>query len=122
MRTILWLARIWGSLILGFVLFFLIAHLFNNEEAGGTGFKDSRDIVAFFCFPVLTCLGLALAYKWPGLGGLISLAALVIGIAIKGFAIELNFILLIYTPALLYLTYWKLSAKNRQIIKRMKLH
>ncbi|MBT8319344.1 MAG: hypothetical protein KJP01_04365 [Gramella sp.] len=121
-RTILWLARIWGSLIVGIVLFFLIVHLFNDDEAAGTGFKDARDVVAFICFPILTCLGLVLAFKWPGLGGLIAIVALITGIATQGFVIELNFILLIYSPAILYLIYWKLTAKNRQIIQRMKLN
>lgn len=121
-KTVLWSARIWGSLILAFILFFVIAYIFGEEAARTDTFKDPIELISFICFPVITCIGLVLAYKWPGLGGLISILALFTGIAIQGFAIELNFILLIYTPAILYLTYWFLSSKDRKIIKRMKLH
>ncbi|HKJ48786.1 MAG TPA: hypothetical protein VJ973_06835, partial [Christiangramia sp.] len=68
-KTVLWIARIWGGLILAFILFFVIAHLFSEEEASSNAFKDPKEVISFICFPILTCIGLALAYKWPGLGG-----------------------------------------------------
>ena len=71
LTLLLWTARILGSLILAFVLFFLVAHLFGDEESNA-GFSSTRDIISFAFFPIATVLGLALAWKWEGVGGGIS--------------------------------------------------
>lgn len=120
-RTSLWLARIWGTLVLGFVLFFLIAHLFNPEETSGNVLSDPKELVTFICFPILTITGLAIAYKWEGTGGLISCIALLFAMVLNK-TLDLKFLLLIFPPGLLYLIYWYFSTKERVIRKRMKLH
>ncbi len=75
------IARIWGSLILLFLLLFLGAHVFQAlcgpEGAGDGGFNSTGEMLSFyFFFPVGTMIGLALAWKWEGLGGLITMGAI----------------------------------------------
>lgn len=70
-----WTARIYGTLILAFLLFFVLAHLFGNDESGA-GFQSSKEIIAFTCFPIGAIVGLGLAWKWVRLGGLIVLASM----------------------------------------------
>lgn len=120
-KSILWMARIWGSLILGFVLFFLLAHLIKPERPLAEGLQDPRDLITFICFPVLSMLGLIIAYKYEGIGGLISCVALLTAMLLNR-ALDLKFLLLIFPPGFLYLIYWQLSRKEKQIKRRMKLH
>ena len=119
-KSILWMARIWGTLIIAIVLIFLIAHIF-EKEPWGERFSNPRELITFICFPVLTIIGLALAYKWEGRGGLISSLALITAMILNNL-LELKFILLILPPGFLYLSYWYLNRKERQIGQRMKLH
>lgn len=71
MKILLWTARITGSIILAFLLFFVLAHLFGTDESDN-GFSSTEEILTFICFPISTIAGLSTAYKWPGLGGLIT--------------------------------------------------
>ncbi|TBW28894.1 hypothetical protein [Gramella sp. KN1008] len=119
-RSILWVARAWGSIILAFVLFFLIAHIFGTEETG-TGSLSNKDIITFICFPIGTITGLALAYKWPGLGGLISSLSIITAMLLNN-VLDLKFLLGIFPPGMLYLLYWYLDRKQHEHPERMKLH
>lgn len=127
-KTVLWTARIWGSLILTFVLIFLVAHIIGSMTGKGEtvgGFANVQEIIAFIGFPICTVIGLALAYKYEGLGGLIASLGLITMLVImtvfmpipedatildffKHFSI---FIFFIFPPCLLYLTYWFLKNK-----------
>lgn len=116
------IARIWGSLILLFLLFFVGAHIFGQEGSGDGGFKSTGELLTFFLFfPVGTMIGLAIAWKWEGLGGSITTGA-IIGlfimrpdlipnpsfIGIGDFGIGIGVI------GLLFLTYWALN-RGRQL-------
>ncbi len=77
---ILWTARIWGSISLAFLVFMVGAHvigaLTGAEESGG--FNSTSEIFTFFLFfPVGTMIGLSIAFKWPGLGGLITVGGMI---------------------------------------------
>ena len=108
------IARIWGSIIVAFVLFFLIAHLFGNEDSG-KGLRDTKELITFIFFPVSTLVGLSIAYKWEGLGGLIASLGLITGPIVTGQypnrAEDLIFVMIIYPPGFLYLIYWFKSKK-----------
>ncbi|HMC00540.1 MAG TPA: hypothetical protein VKN14_05835 [Flavobacteriaceae bacterium] len=123
-KTILWIARIWGGLILAFILFMVSAHIIgsiNGEEPKGEGFRNFWEVIAFSCFFVIV-LGLALAYKWEGLGGLIACLGLVImftALHISAPNIKLTtsdlikqVAILILSPGFLYLTYWYFSKRR----------
>ncbi|GAA4321453.1 hypothetical protein GCM10023115_49010 [Pontixanthobacter gangjinensis] len=66
-------------------------------------------------------LGLIIAYKYEGLGGLISCLALLLAMILNG-VLDLKFLLLIFPPGFIYLIYWYFSKKDRLIARRMKLH
>ena len=108
-NIIRWIARIWGTPILAFVLFFLFAHIFGNEE-GGNGFNNTKESISFIFFPCSIIIGLAIALKWEGLGGLITTVG-IIGLFITRFDLisEPFFICGITPPGILYLVYWYLS-------------
>ena len=114
------IARIWGSLIVAFVLFFLIAHLFGNEGSG-EGLNDTKELIAFIFFPVSTLVGLSIAYKWEGLGGLIASLGLIIGPIVTGQypnkAEDLIFVMIIYPPGFLYVIYWFRSKKEKPALQ-----
>ncbi len=120
-RTTLWLARIWGSLILAFVLYFVIIHLIEDQGSGLAGLTETRELISFIFFPILTLVGLAMAYRWEGIGGLVTTTALLFTMIFSGL-LDLKFILLIFPPGLLYIAYWFLSRKEKLIARRMKLH
>lgn len=73
-------ARIIGTMVLLFLLWMTIGHLVGDANGpNGMIFNDRREFVAFLFFPVLSIIGLVLAYKWERLGGalvLVSLAGL----------------------------------------------
>ena len=116
--TILWIARGWGTLVLAFVLFFLIAHLMGGAERNGDEFRKTNEILSFIFFPIGTAFGLALAIKWEGLGGLIGTLCMVVLFAIRFDLLkDFMFVAVILPPCLLYLIYGILS---KQFSKRHK--
>ncbi|WP_258103204.1 hypothetical protein [Marinoscillum sp. MHG1-6] len=78
-RILLWSARIWGSLILAFILLFVFAHIYGAifEGRQGNGFQGPEEIFMFACFPVSTVIGLIIGYRSELTGGLISTLAMV---------------------------------------------
>jgi len=64
--VIRWIARIWGSLSLAFMVFFVGAYLIGSITGKGEGigeFKSVSDMISFFFFPVLVMIGLAIAWN-----------------------------------------------------------
>jgi hypothetical protein len=109
-----WIARIWGSLSLAFMLLFLGAHLLGSITGEGEPlgkFHSVEEIISFLCFPICIIVGLALAWKWEGMGGLITITGigifhiirpeLLFNLAIDGLALQ----------GLLYHIYWILNFK-----------
>ena len=117
--SILWIARAWGSIILAFVLFFLMAHMLGDES--GSGLTNPKEMISFICFPVGTIIGLALAYKWEGLGGWVSSIGIVLAMILNE-GIDLKFLLTIFPPGFLYIVYWFRSRRDDQDPGRMNLH
>lgn len=108
-RNLLWIARIWGSTILAFVFFFLVAYVFGNEETSDNPIS-TRDKITFVFFPIGTIIGLAVALKWEGLGGFIASLSLMILFTIRFDLIySIIFPIVIFPPGLLYLLYWFLQ-------------
>ena len=107
-----WTARISGSLVLAFLLFFLLAHVFGNDESG-EGFRNSREVISFIFFPISTVIGLAVALKWEGLGGIIILTGLV-GIFILVPDLRTNIYMIApIIPGLLFIIFWLLTKGQR---------
>lgn len=115
-NIIRWIARIWGTSILAFVLFLLFAHIFGTEE-GGNGFNNNS--ISFIFFPISSIIGLAIALKWEGLGGLITTVG-IIGFFILRFDLISDpfFICGITPPGILYLVYWYLSKGQTETVEK----
>ncbi|MDP1623204.1 MAG: hypothetical protein Q8M08_12795 [Bacteroidales bacterium] len=115
-NIIRWIARIWGTSILAFILFFLFAHIFGTEE-GDNGFKNNS--ISFIFFPVSSIIGLAIALKWEGLGGLITTIG-IIGFFILRFDLISDpfYICGPTPPGILYLGYWYLSKGQTKTVEK----
>jgi len=107
-KIILWTARIWASLILAFFLFFLLAHIFGEEESG-EGFQNTGEIIQFIFFPISTFVGLCLAWKWEALGGFIVVGGMIGLFILRPDLISFLFIGAFVVPGLLFIIYWYLS-------------
>ena len=65
-----WSARVLSILAVGVVLLFAFGEGLNLSHF------TARELVLFVFFPVGVCLGMALAWRWEGLGGGITVASL----------------------------------------------
>jgi len=119
-QSIRWIARIWGSISLAFLVFFVGAHLIASLTGDGEPlgkFNSESEMISFAFFPVSVIIGLGIAWKWEGLGGLITIAGII------GFHVmrpDLIFNVMIdglAAPGLFYILYWFLA---RGFIKEKK--
>lgn len=113
-RTLVWIARITGTLLLAFLLFMLIGHLTGNANGpNGMTFNSNADILGFVLFPVGSIIGLALAYKWKFLGGAVALASMAALFALRPDLLQNSFIALAL-PAVLYVLSGWLQMRSRK--------
>ena len=109
--SILWIARITGSLILAFVLLFILAYLFGEDESGN-GFQNTKEVISFIFFPISTIVGLSLAFKWEGFGGLITLIGMLGLFILRPHLLKSLYMAIPVIPGALYTTYWFLTKKH----------
>jgi hypothetical protein len=107
-----WTARISGSLILAFGLFFILANVFGNDESG-EGIRNAKELISFLMFPISPVIGLSIAWKWEGLGGIITTAGMVGLFIIRPDLLSSLYMGIPIIPGLLYITYW-LMTKNKE--------
>lgn len=111
-RTLLWTARITGSVLLGFLLFMLAGHLFGKANGPhGMTFSNEREVLAFVLFPGCTALGLLLAYRWQLLGGALSVSSLVLLMIARPDLLRPVF-LAVALPGLLYVAHALLQRRR----------
>jgi len=105
--SLLWAARVWGTLILAFVLFFLVASMFGEW---GEGLRDPRELLIFLAFPCSTVVGLSVALWREGPGGLITTAGMLIAFTVRPDLVAQPFFSIgVLGPGILYLLYWALA-------------
>ena len=99
-----WIARIWGSMVVAFVLLSAIGE--------GLGQAKPGEWVALTIF-FLICVGLIVAWKWEGLGGIIAVGCRIawhVTMRITSGSFELILPLAIMAvPGFLFLAYWLLT-------------
>lgn len=71
LRVLRWSARGLSILAVGVVLLFAFGEGLNLSHF------TARELVLFLFFPIGVCLGMALAWRWEGLGGSVTVASLV---------------------------------------------
>lgn len=109
------IARGWSIASIGFVLLIFLGEvIFPHAE----GPFRLRDLVLFVFFPIGTCAGMILAWRWEGLGGTITIGSLLAFYAalriMDGRFPGGPFFALVAAPGLLFLLSWTLG------IARMK--
>jgi hypothetical protein len=113
-NIIRWIARIWGTSILIFVLFFVLADIFGTEKSGGIrGVKEAISAIS----GIIAIIGLAIALKWEGLGGLLIILGLT-GLFFVRFDLISNPYIIggIAHPGILYLVYRYLTKEQAKTI------
>ncbi|QQR87395.1 MAG: hypothetical protein IPJ76_03995 [Flavobacteriales bacterium] len=112
-RSVYWLARVTGTLLLGFLLFMLFGHL--SGDANGPNaweFNNKADMLSFLLFPVCTSIGLALAYKWELLGGALVVLSLAGLLVLRPDLLRPQFLWLA-VPGLLYVVHAMVARRAR---------
>lgn len=102
------IARVWAVLGIAFLLFMILGHIFGSEPQQVNGMND---VLSLAFFPTGVLIGLLLAWRWDGLGGIITIASM-IGLYILRPDLTFDlFTLALAVPGVLFLVYWLL---NRQ--------
>ena len=99
----LWTARFLGTIVIGFLLFITISELLSTDTK--TVMIKSSDILALLLFPISTIIGLLLAYKWKGAGGLITVGGMICLHIIRPDLASSLLISAFAIPGLLYIVY-----------------
>jgi hypothetical protein len=108
-----WIARMWSLASVGFVLLMLIG------SGLAEGFNPAqfrlRDWIGLFFFPFGVCLGMIVAWRREGLGGVVTVGSLLAFYAalwvIDGRPPRGPWFALVAAPGILFLLCWLLSAR-----------
>ena len=111
-----WAARISGSMILIFITFFVVAHIFGEEESGN-GFRNTKEVIIFLFFPISTVIGLSLALKWEGIGGAITTVGMIGLFILRPDLLKSIFMMIPIIPGILYINYWLMTKKTKKAYK-----
>ncbi|KPL00500.1 MAG: hypothetical protein AMJ91_04435 [candidate division Zixibacteria bacterium SM23_73_3] len=108
--VIRWIARILSIISIAFILLMVVPQLFCPQE---TNPLTLGEIVGLFFFPFGVFIGLIIAWKWEGLGGMIAVGSVIcfhVTMLISGGSLDINpFIEGTAVPGLLFLICWLLS-------------
>ena len=106
LRALLWIARIPSAILVAFVALFAIAYAINPQGEGPPELPD------FALFPIGVCAGLALGWRWPLLGGIVTTACMTVFlVVIRQDLLTAPVFALFLLPALLYIIYGLASRK-----------
>ncbi len=108
-----WVARIWGSLSVAFLLFMILGHIIDGDEPFTSGFTSTKEVLIFFLFPVCTLIGLWMAWRMELLGSLMALIGVAGLFLLRQDLILDLWICVIVAPAVLYLIAWWFSRKGK---------
>ncbi|MBW8012256.1 MAG: hypothetical protein FVQ83_13635 [Chloroflexi bacterium] len=116
------IAKIWGLISIGLLTVLLIGEMVSPHA--GEEQVPFIEWVMLFLFPFATVLGMAIAWRWEALGGIISTASFVIFIVLltadRGELIAwpgLAMMLLIAMPGFLFLACWYISRGEQQTVE-----
>ncbi len=122
-RWIRWTARIWGTLIVAFVLLFILGTIYSLITTGDADPNAQENIPPIeYSGPLLmflSTIGLAIAWKWESIGGGLAFGFQLMFLIILPFqdqiSLKMSFIgpltisLFVMIPGLFYLVYWRRS-------------
>ncbi|MCB0463321.1 MAG: hypothetical protein KDC81_11510 [Flavobacteriaceae bacterium] len=99
----LWIARLLGSVVIVFLLFMTIGELLSTDSK--TLMIKTSDAIALLLFPVSTIIGLLIAFRWEGIGGLITVGGMILLHIIRPDLASSLLISAFAIPGLLYIIY-----------------
>ena len=109
--TVRWIARIWSITSVGLILFIVFGYGFNPEI-----FPRAGEIVELIFFPIGIIMGMIMAWKWEGIGAIITIGSLlafyIIELIRDGALPEGVFFVLLSAPGFFFLIYWLLLYKR----------
>ncbi len=95
-------ARITGTLMVAFLIMVMFGAITGDpNKAGAPLFADMRQALLFLAFPIITIIGLALAWRFELLGGLITLGSLMAVVLMQPDWLQ-PFVLVPALPGVLY--------------------
>jgi len=111
-----WIARIWGGLCLFFLIFMVGAHVIGaiSGTSDGAGFSSTQELISFLFFPISIMIGLGLAWKWDGLGGLITILGIVGFHIVRPDLIFDPMIDGLAAPGIFFIIYWFMTKDQRK--------
>jgi hypothetical protein len=108
-----WIARILSIMSVAFLLIMVVPQLLNPQQSKTLTFGE---IVGLFFFPLGVCVGLIIAWKWEGQGGVIAVGSVIcfhVTMLITGGSLDINpFIEGLAVPGVLFLICWFLSRRR----------
>jgi len=111
--TIKWIARIWSILSLAFLLLFFGSSIIDSIGKDTFAFKA---MLQFIFFPIGLTIGLILAWKREGPGGIIAIGSIIcfhLQMLVVHGNLDFSLIIeLLAVPGILFILYWFLSRKR----------
>ena len=112
------IARIWSILSLVFLIYMLAGHILaefqDSPDKLTGGLNSSREWILFICFPISTLVGLAVAWRFEALGGLIAVVGMVGLFVLRPDLIMQPVFLILPAPAFLFLAHWVMERNQPQ--------
>jgi len=109
-----WIARIWSIVSVGFVLLFLVGEILSPHASHPS---TPQEWAGLLLFPLGTCVGMALAWRWEGVGGCVTagslLAFYVLLRVVDGRFPRGPYFALVAAPGGLFLLSWALAARGK---------
>jgi hypothetical protein len=106
-QGLLWSARMMAGAVLLFALYVVGGNVVGGGEESN-GFQSTQEVLMFICFPVTTCIGLFIAFRWEGFGGLVATWSLFgLGILDPDVFLGSTPLFIIFSiPGFLFMLYW----------------
>ena len=114
-----WIARIWGSLSVAFLLFMIIGHVIDPEVPFLSGFHSTREVIIFLLFPVSTMIGIWMAWPSEFWGSLFTLVGISGLFALRQDLLFDPWISIIIAPAFIYLFVWWLDRHSTETMEEL---
>jgi hypothetical protein len=113
LRIPLLVTRIIASLIILFIVPFLIGYTVNPQGNQAT----PNEIILLLLFPIGMCIGYLVAWRWPLSGGIISSMCSALFMILKGDAGMTVMVLIFSMPGFLFIFYGLLLSKRFSVGK-----
>ena len=114
--SIKWIARVLSILCIGFILLMFIGS--GLQEGFNPSQFTFRDVIGLFFFPFGICVGMVIAWRWEGLGGIITIGSLLFFYAslriMNGRFPRGPYFIILSSPGILFLLSWIITVVRKK--------